>query len=98
MTDGFLPFELPGGDAFHLKLASVVMKAVQARIPGASAAEELLMPCAGKLGDDAHLIKAQVTANHLCSLQRLQGAHLVCQRCCDPAINDSISKLNGEAR
>jgi hypothetical protein len=66
------------------------MKAVQARIPGASAAEELLMPCAGKLGDDANLIKAQVTANHLCSLQRLQGAHLVCQRCCDPAIYDSF--------
>ncbi len=31
LTDGFMPFHLPGGDALHLELASVVMKAVQAR-------------------------------------------------------------------
>lgn len=60
MTDGFLPFELPNGEAFHLQLASVVMKAVQARVVGAATAENHAMPSAGKLGDDASMAKAQV--------------------------------------
>ena len=33
LADGFLPFPLPGGGTAELKLASVVMKAVQARGP-----------------------------------------------------------------
>ena len=61
VTDGFLPFELPSGESFELELASVVMKAVQARISGAAAADDSAMPSAGKLGDDANLVKAQVT-------------------------------------
>ncbi len=60
VTDGFLPFELPSGESFKVELASVVMKAVQAHVPGAAAAHELAMPSAGKLGDDANLAKAQV--------------------------------------
>ncbi|CAL8464515.1 g4050 [Coccomyxa elongata] len=60
VTDGFLPFELPSGESFEVGLASVVMKAVQAHVPGAAAADESAMPSAGKLGDDANLVKAQV--------------------------------------
>lgn len=58
LTDGFLPFQLPDGASFELKLASVVMKAVQASVPGRTSASE----CAGKLGDDANMVKAQVTS------------------------------------
>ena len=38
-------------------MASVVMKAVQVQHPAVSPTS---MPCAGKLGDDADLAKAQV--------------------------------------
>ena len=54
---GFLPFETGSGSQVELKLASVVMKAVQARSPGV----KTCMPCAGKLGDDADHSKAQVS-------------------------------------
>lgn len=47
------------GEEATLELASVVMKAVQAR-HGSIAAEEC-MPCAAKLGDDTDASKAQVT-------------------------------------
>jgi hypothetical protein len=56
LADGFLPFQLSDGGVAELKLASVVMKAVQARHPQV----ESSMPCAGKLGDDASHAKAQV--------------------------------------
>lgn len=56
LADGFLPFQAPKGTTVELQLASVVMKAVQARKPGV----ETCLPCAGKLGDDADHSKAQV--------------------------------------
>jgi hypothetical protein len=56
LTDGFLPFELPDNSRFELKLASVVMKVVQAHVPNLDTTAE----CAGKLGDDASMVKAQV--------------------------------------
>ena len=58
LADGFLPFQLADGTTAELKLASVVMKAIQARHPQV----EISMPCAGKLGDDASHAKAQVWA------------------------------------
>lgn len=57
LADGFLPFETKNGSQVELKLASVVMKAVQARSPGI----KTCMPCAGKLGDDADHSKAQAS-------------------------------------
>lgn len=33
LADGFLPFDVGGGRTEHLHLASIVMKAVQARSP-----------------------------------------------------------------
>ena len=56
LADGFLPFDTGQGPPVELKLASVVMKVVQARCPGI----ETCMPCAGKFGDDADHSKAQV--------------------------------------
>lgn len=56
LADGFLPFETSEGPPVELELASVVMKAVQARRLGV----DTCMPCAGKLGDDADHSKAQV--------------------------------------
>ncbi|KAK9838087.1 hypothetical protein WJX81_000247 [Elliptochloris bilobata] len=58
LADGFLPFDVGGGRTEQLKLASVVMKAVQAHAPDCSSAR--CMDCAGKLGDDANKGKAQV--------------------------------------
>ena len=57
LADGFLPFQVEGKDPVELDLASVVMKAVQARALGVQAC----MPCCGKLGDDANHSKAQVS-------------------------------------
>ncbi|KAK9809710.1 hypothetical protein WJX73_008711 [Symbiochloris irregularis] len=65
LADQFLPFPLSGshaGEEATLELASVVMKAVQARHPGLAA--DGCMPCAAKLGDDADASKAQVDARH----------------------------------
>lgn len=57
LADGFAPFDLPDGTTAELQMASVVMKAVQAHHPAVSPTS---MPCAGKLGDDANMVKAQV--------------------------------------
>ena len=67
LADGFLPFPLPGGGTSVLGLASVVMKAAQARVvgggsPQAAAASGGRMESAGKLGDDVSMSKAQVAA------------------------------------
>lgn len=50
LADGFLPFQDASGGEVEVHLGSLVMKAVQARHPGAvgSAAES-----AAKLGDDS---------------------------------------------
>ena len=57
LADGFAPFHLPNGSTAELEMASVVMKAEQAHHPAVSPTS---MPCAGKLGDDANMVKAQV--------------------------------------
>lgn len=41
-------------------MASIVMKAVQARLPTREDVEETTMECAGKLGDGVGMGKAQV--------------------------------------
>ena len=59
LADGFLPFDTaPGQPKVELHLASVVMKAVQARVHGGQ--QHGCMPCSGKVGDDTNAAKAQV--------------------------------------
>ena len=59
LADGFLPFDTaPGKPKVELHLASVVMKAVQARVHGGQ--QYGCMPCSGKVGDDTNAAKAQV--------------------------------------
>ena len=69
LADSFLPFPLPNGQGtIEMGLASVVMKATQARLAsgtgmmsnGGSLNER--MESAGKLGDDASMSKAQARA------------------------------------
>ena len=64
LADSFLPFRLPDGGTAEVKLASVVMKAAQARMVGGSpsAAAGSRMESAGKIGDDVSMSKAQVAA------------------------------------
>eukprot|EP00884_Botryococcus_braunii_P006522 jgi/Botrbrau1/15871/Bobra.40_1s0055.1 len=56
LADGFLPFDVGQGRTVTLQMASVVMKAVQARKPGLKSCTA----CAGKLGDDVPASKLQV--------------------------------------
>ena len=54
LADGFLPFEV-ADKTVELRMASIVMKVVQAQHPGVPA----VLPSAGKIGDDASASKAQ---------------------------------------
>ena len=56
LADGYLPFKV-GGNTHEIKLASIVMKAVQAQHSSITAST---MPCSGKIGDDANAAKVQV--------------------------------------
>lgn len=63
VADGFVPFDLQQANGkqgnsqeVELQLASIVMKAVQARHPKMPSKQD----CAGKHGDDDNLVKAQV--------------------------------------
>ena len=56
LADKFLPFESSQGGKFEIHLASVVMKAVQARHSKITST----MQSAGKLGDDMQHAKIQV--------------------------------------
>ncbi|KAK3237970.1 hypothetical protein CYMTET_51979, partial [Cymbomonas tetramitiformis] len=57
LLDGFLPFDIGDGqNEATISLCSVVMKAVQAHVPGIPSTQV----CAGKLGDDTNSNKQQL--------------------------------------